>query len=95
MSLKAIFITLALSFAVLGSYTLLPEAQAGRGDDSGSAFIDQLMIEARIVSIELLTGQRIEGRIRANDGKTLLIDTGPQEILIYKHAIATLSEVDR
>lgn len=55
-------------------------------------FLFQSLKDGRPMSFELITGQKIEGRLRRFDRFAVVVDTGTQEILVYKHAIATISE---
>jgi len=45
------------------------------------------------MSFELITGKQIEGRLRRFDRFAVVVDTGQEEFLVYKHAIATIAEV--
>lgn len=58
-------------------------------------FLFQSLKEARIMSFELITGQTLEGRLKRFDRFAVVVDTGGQEILIYKHAISTIAEKGR
>lgn len=58
-------------------------------------FLFQSLKEARQMAFELVTGKRIEGRLKRFDRFAVVVDTGGQELLVYKHAIATISEVAR
>ena len=57
-------------------------------------FLFQSLKEGRTMSFDLITGMKIEGRLRRFDRFAVVVDTGTQEILVYKHAIATISEAD-
>lgn len=57
-------------------------------------FLFQSLKDARAMSFELITGQHIEGRLRRFDRFAVVVDTGTREILVYKHAIATITEAD-
>ena len=58
-------------------------------------FLFQSLKEARQMAFELVTGKRIEGRLKRFDRFAVVVDTGGQEFLVYKHAIATISEAGR
>ncbi|MCS7262596.1 MAG: RNA chaperone Hfq [Aquificaceae bacterium] len=47
------------------------------------------------VTIYLLNGVRLQGRIRSFDLYTLLIEDGRQQTLVYKHAITTIIPAER
>ncbi|MFN3870082.1 MAG: RNA chaperone Hfq [Aquificaceae bacterium] len=42
------------------------------------------------VTIYLLNGVKLQGRIRSFDLYTILIEDGRQQTLVYKHAITTI-----
>ncbi len=58
-------------------------------------FLFQSLKEARIMSFELITGQSLEGRLKRFDRFAVVVDTGGQEVLVYKHAISTIAEKAR
>jgi host factor-I protein len=55
------------------------------------AFLNTVRREKTTVSIYLLNGAKLTGRIRSFDKFSILLDTGSQEQLIFKHAISTVS----
>ena len=55
-------------------------------------FLFQSLKDARTMTFELVTGKRIDGRLRRFDRFAVVVDTGSEEILVYKHAIATIAE---
>lgn len=56
-------------------------------------FLFQNLKEARLLSLELLTGRNLEGRLKRFDRFAVVLETDGKEILVYKHAIATIGEV--
>ncbi len=58
-------------------------------------FLFQSLKEARQMSFELVTGKQIDGRLKRFDRFAVVVDTGEAEILLYKHAIATIMEASR
>ncbi len=54
-------------------------------------FLFQSLKDGRPVGLELITGRRIEGPIRRFDRFAVVVETEGQEILVYKHAIATIA----
>ncbi|GMU65772.1 MAG: hypothetical protein AMXMBFR36_20460 [Acidobacteriota bacterium] len=54
-------------------------------------FLFQSLKDARAVTLEMVTGQRIEGRIRRFDRFAVVIESQGREVLVYKHAIATIA----
>jgi host factor-I protein len=58
-------------------------------------FLFQSLKEAKQMAFELVTGKKVEGRLKRFDRFAVVVDTGGQEHLIYKHAIATITEAGR
>ncbi|MEM1180601.1 MAG: RNA chaperone Hfq [Acidobacteriota bacterium] len=58
-------------------------------------FLFQSLKEARVMVFELVTGKVLEGRLKRFDRFAVVVDTGPQEILVYKHAISTITDKAR
>jgi host factor-I protein len=54
-------------------------------------FLFQGLKDGKSVAVELTTGKRLEGRIRRFDRFAVVVETGGREVLVYKHAIATIS----
>ena len=55
------------------------------------AFLNSARRDKLFVQVHLMNGSTLTGRIRSFDKFSVLIDTGGQEFLIFKHAISTLS----
>jgi host factor-I protein len=55
-------------------------------------FLFQSLKEARQMVFELITGQTLQGRLKRFDRFAVVVDTGGQEILVYKHAISTITD---
>ena len=55
-------------------------------------FLFQSLKEGHQMSFELVTGKRLQGRLKRFDRFSVVVDTGAQEILVYKHSISTISE---
>jgi host factor-I protein len=47
------------------------------------------------VTIFLINGVRIQGRVRSFDTFTILVEDGRQQTLVYKHAISTIVPAER
>ena len=47
------------------------------------------------VTIFLINGVRIQGKIRSFDTFTILVEDGRQQTLVYKHAISTIVPVEK
>lgn len=53
-------------------------------------FLFQNLKDGRPMAFELTTGTRLEGRIRRFDRFAVVIESNGREVLLYKHAIATI-----
>ncbi|MCL4836898.1 MAG: RNA chaperone Hfq [Thermoanaerobaculia bacterium] len=53
-------------------------------------FLFQNLKDGRTMAVELTTGRRLEGRIRRFDRFAVVIESEGREVLVYKHAIATI-----
>jgi host factor-I protein len=54
-------------------------------------FFNHARKEHRTVTIFLTNGKRLTGRIKSFDKFTLLLDTPHGELILFKHAISTVS----
>lgn len=54
-------------------------------------FLFQNLKEAQIMHVELITGRQLVGRLRRFDRFAVVLESEGKEILIYKHAIATIA----
>ena len=59
------------------------------------AFLNTVRREKTTVTIYLLSGAKLLGRIRSFDKFSVLLESGSQEQLIFKHAISTISQARR
>jgi host factor-I protein len=59
------------------------------------AFLNTVRREKSAVTIYLLHGAKLTGRIKSFDKFSVLLETGSQEQLIFKHAISTISHARR
>lgn len=59
------------------------------------AFLNTVRREKTPVVIYLLNGAKLMGRIRSFDKFSVLLESGSQEQLIFKHAISTISQARR
>ena len=55
------------------------------------AFLNQLRRDRTTVTIHLVNGFRIMGKIKGFDRFALLIENSGQEQMVFKHAISTIS----
>ena len=56
------------------------------------AFLNTVSREKTTVIMYLLNGAKLTGRIRSFDKFSVLLESGSQEQLIFKHAISTISQ---
>lgn len=59
------------------------------------AFLNAARREKETVTIFLMDGAKIQGRIKSFDKFSLLLEAGQQEHLIFKHAISTILHARR
>lgn len=59
------------------------------------AFLNTVRREKSAVTIYLLHGAKLMGRIKSFDKFSVLLESGSQEQLIFKHAISTISHARR
>jgi host factor-I protein len=58
-------------------------------------FLNLARREKATVTIYLVNGAKLLGRIKSFDKFSLLLETGSQDQLIFKHAISTISQARR
>jgi host factor-I protein len=59
------------------------------------AFLNTVRREKTTVTIYLVNGAKLSGRIRSFDKFSLLLETGAHEQLVFKHAVSTISQSRR
>ena len=59
------------------------------------AFLNTVRREKTAVTLYLLNGAKLTGRIRSFDKFSVLLESGSQELLIFKHAISTIAQTRR
>src|ERR1700755_1019790 len=59
------------------------------------AFLNTVRREKDTVTIYLMNGAKLTGRIRSFDKFSVLLESGPHEQLIFKHAISTIQHARR
>ena len=59
------------------------------------AFLNLARREKTTVTIYLVNGAKLLGRIKSFDKFSLILESGSQEQLIFKHAISTISQARR
>lgn len=88
--------------AFLSTSDTLIAAPSAAKDSSGAApaaskpniqqeFLDKAIRERHMLTIFMMTGQRVRGMIEAYDNFTLLLREGGRQSLFYKHAITTIN----
>ena len=55
------------------------------------AFLNTARRDKAMVMVYLVNGAKLSGRIRSFDKFSILLESGPHEQLIFKHAISTVS----
>lgn len=53
-------------------------------------FLNQLRKEKTIVVVEMLDGKKIAGIIKGFDNFCILLQTQPELVLVYKHALSKI-----
>ena len=56
-------------------------------------FLNQVRKERSPVTIYLMSGVKLTGKIRSFDKYSVILEAGAQEQLIFKHAISTVSVI--
>jgi host factor-I protein len=56
-------------------------------------FLFQNLKEAKTLTVSLVTGKELTGRLKRFDRFAIVLESEGKEILIYKHAIATVAAV--
>ena len=59
------------------------------------AFLNTARRDRTTVTIYLLHGAKLSGRIKSFDKFSVLLESGAQDLLIFKHAISTISHPRR
>lgn len=54
-------------------------------------FLFQSLKASQPLTVELVTGRSLEGRLKRFDRFALVLESDDLEVLVYKHAIATIS----
>ncbi|MEZ0323156.1 MAG: RNA chaperone Hfq [Hydrogenothermaceae bacterium] len=54
-------------------------------------FLNKIRKEKVRCDVYLVNGVKLEGKIKYFDNFTILLKEGPREVLVYKHAITTVS----
>jgi host factor-I protein len=54
-------------------------------------FLFQCLKDGRAVTVEMIAGKRLDGRIRRFDRFAVVLEAEGREVLVYKHAIALIA----
>ena len=54
-------------------------------------YLFQSLKEGQTMSLELITGRSLLGRLKRFDRFAVVLESDGKEVLVYKHAIATLA----
>ena len=54
-------------------------------------FLNQVRKEKVMVTIHLTNGYQIKGVVKGFDNFTIILDTEGKQLMIYKHAVSTIS----
>jgi host factor-I protein len=72
-----------------------PTKEVGGGEalalNVQDAFLNEVRRDHATVTLYLMNGIKLIGRIKSFDKFSVLLDAGQQEMLIFKHAISTIS----
>ena len=78
---------------ITAGHRLVDSKQAPQNIQDG--FLNLARRERATVTIYLVNGAKLLGRIKSFDKFSLLLETGAQDQLIFKHAISTISQARR
>jgi host factor-I protein len=67
------------------------EKQAAQQNTIQDSFLNSARKDRSNVTIYLMSGVKLTGRIRSFDKYSVILEAGAQEQLIFKHAISTVS----
>ena len=56
------------------------------------AFLNNARKDKTFLTIYLMSGVKLSGRIKSFDKFSVLLDSGGQDVLIFKHSISTISQ---
>lgn len=84
--MQAIPIAVARSLCV----TMLCKQMDKPAQNIQDSFLNNARKEKGVVTIYLLSGVKLSGRIKSFDKYSLVLETNSQEQLIFKHAISTV-----
>lgn len=68
-------------------------APAKRPINIQDSFLFGSLKEGKVLVFALVTGKQIKGQIKRFDRYAVVVETGGQEVLIYKHAIVGITDL--
>jgi host factor-I protein len=79
----------------VGSFTAMVEegVMDKPAQNIQDAFLNNARKEKSVITIYLLSGVKLSGRIKSFDKYSLVLETNNQEQLIFKHAVSTVVTV--
>src|SRR5262245_58783161 len=67
------------------------ERPESKSENIQDVFLNNARRDRVLVTIHLMTGAKLTGKIRSFDKFSLILDSNHQEQLIFKHAVATIA----
>lgn len=61
------------------------------GGNLQDVFLNQIRKDATMVTIHLCNGFQIKGHVKGFDNFVILIDTEGKQMMVYKHAVSTIT----
>lgn len=53
-------------------------------------YLFQALKDGHPIVVQMMSGTRLEGRLRRFDRFAIVVEDGDQDVLVYKHAISTI-----
>ena len=75
----------------LKSASRTPDRAENKSENIQDLFLNNARRDRSLVTLYLMTGAKLTGKIRSFDKFSLILESNHQEQLIFKHAIATIS----
>jgi len=66
------------------------EKSSNGGQNIQDEFLFNLRKERQIITVYLMNGYKLSGKIKGFDRFTVVLDSNGQDIMIFKHAISTI-----
>jgi host factor-I protein len=75
---------------MMGSESRKREPMEKQPQNIQDGFLNSARKEKTVVTVYLLSGVKLTGRIRSFDKYSLILESNSQEQMVFKHAIATV-----